>query len=253
MPSPSNPQTINRHPKSIVMDLHLGVREPAENVLPLSLSSLAAFQIEDKPRLQLGLTIDFRGYQPIAIPAGKELGLPNREVDFGFQRGQLQLFLENCKMPQISDFWSQGSGCSIAVDKPNPEQESIWLHQEHRNSVVDTLPKQTHASEDAKLEEIYVERQGSEESPIWMFKTQGKQKILEGKLTNVVLGTLPYLSMPYKLTARFTVRHKDIRLNWGKSVTTLQSPHNKLAIIQTMLIHEYIGPTICALPLCEVR
>ncbi|MEN8444261.1 MAG: hypothetical protein ABG776_04525 [Cyanobacteria bacterium J06555_13] len=238
------------------MALHMDFKKPDENVSSRPPSSLAAVQSEENPGIQVGLSINFRGHQPIAIPAGKELGLPNGEVDFGFQRGQLQLFLENCKMPRISGFLSQGTGRSVAVEKPDLEQEQICLSQSSRGSVVGTLPREILSSEDAelqgKLEEIYMERQGSEDSPIWFFRTQGKQKILKGKLTTMVLGTLPYLSGPYRLTARFTVRREDIRLSWGKAVATELIPRNKLAVIQSILTHEYIGPKIDACPLCEV-
>lgn len=245
-------ETINRRPGCVVMELHFDDIGQSEQALSLPLYPLTNLQVGYQYAFEVSLTIAFRGEEPIAIPMGNRFGLDNGKVNFGFQRGSLQLFLENSKMPEATVWLGKGSGQSIAVDPFHIREEPLLLNQPHHHSNVTTLPSQAMDAHQSRLDDIYVEHIGSEDAPIWNFKTQGRQKILAGKLTQVVLGTLYCGSIPCELTARFTVHSEDIRFDWGDGPAAKNIHRNKLAVVQRVLTHDYIQSQIDSYPLSEV-
>ncbi|MEL7071051.1 MAG: hypothetical protein AAGN15_20735 [Cyanobacteria bacterium J06581_3] len=249
-------EPINRRPGCLEMALHFNtVSHPGRTLPPPSSSTHS--QSSNKPWVEVSLTIDFRGEQMMPIPAGRQLGLPEGEISLGFRRGRLQLFLGNCQMPQTGRGLGQENNQSAPIDdlveekiKQKVEVSTSLKCSEKKSRLNDFFEGMPFTSEDSS-ENIHVERSGSDESPIWTFEAQGKQKILEGKFTEVVLGQLCCLSIPCFLSARFVVCNEDIRLDWGEGPSSMQIPRNKVAVIQKVLTHDYIK--IDSYPLSEVR
>lgn len=249
MPTLPAPNIINRFPDCVAMKLHFDEEENTRGFHKLSSIFLAKQRNTNGTHIEVSLTINFSGEQTMQIPAGKRLGFPNGEVTFGIKRGRLQLTLDNCKMPMETIGLSQTFEISTETEQQVAKEVGASLGKQGLGSLegkqISTLKR--------IIETTQVKQVGAEDSPAWIFQAKGDKIILEGRLTQALLGCLRQDSFPCQVHGTFEVRSEDIQLTWGRFFLTPNIHRNKSAIIERALALKYIKPIIESAPLSEVR
>jgi uncharacterized protein YjbI with pentapeptide repeats len=183
-PSSTTPlsQTQNRYPDTLYLEL----------------AATPVFSDgTDIEQIDLDLRIDFHEqWQP--INAGR--------VKFGFKGGELQIRLENGKMPtecrQLSG-WVQ-----LSADKTS-QSSSI---------------------------ECQVLSQGEAESPVWRWQGKTGMSVLQGSLPQTQLGTVQVMSQPWCIEAVFTVSPGDVYLTSVEGLWSHTISPNQLAVLERKLV-----------------
>ncbi len=247
----TEPEVTSRFPDCVVMKLH--VKAGADNSTPSLLFGVAepivATQLKE---LDLSLTINFSGEQEIKVPGGKILGLPGGRATFGIRRGQLRFGFQNCKLPLEKISLSKPFKVSVAVEHLKNRSNEFQLGA--TPTAVNLGPKIVRGStEKATVEVFQVKKSGAEDNPCWFFEAYDTRSVLEGTLTETLLGILHVVNRPCELKADFTVRSEDVRITWGQIGQARNIHRNQLAVIERAIVLRYIKPMIEASPLCEGR
>jgi len=182
-PSSTTPlsQTHNRYPDSLYLEL------AATPVLSGG---------TDIEQIDLYLSIDFHEqWQP--INAGR--------VKFGFKGGELQIHLENGKIP---------TEC---------RQLSGWVQLSTDKTSVSSI-------------ECQVLSQGEAESPVWMWQGKMGMSVLQGSLPQTKLGKVQVMGQPCCIEAVFTVSPGDVYLTSVEGLWSHTISPNQLAVLERKLV-----------------
>jgi hypothetical protein len=249
MSASTEPQVESKFPDCVVMKLHLEEKTPKISPLFRTSNTGVASSLE---KLALGLTINFGGEQEIEVPGGKRLGLPGGRATFGIKRGQLRFVFQNCKLPLEMTALSKPFKVSIGVERQKTKSSEI-----HADAALDTRSVGASTSEGltetATVEVFQVKKIGSEDSPAWIFEAYGDRTVLEGMLTETLLGTIQVNESPCEITADFTVRGDDVQITWGQIGQVKNIHRNRLAVIERAIALRYIKPIVEAAPICQGR
>ena len=182
-PSSTTPlsQTHNRYPDSLYLEL------AATPVLSGG---------TDIEQIDLYLSIDFHEqWQP--INAGR--------VKFGFKGGELQIHLENGKIP--TEYRQLSGWVQLSADKTS--LSSI---------------------------ECQVLSYGEAESPVWMWQGKMGMSVLQGSLSQTKLGTVQVTDKPCCIEAVFTVSPGDVYLTSVEGLWSHTISPNQLAVLERKLV-----------------
>lgn len=204
MPQAQSNQLIpeNRFPDCVFMKLHSEpVRSQKRSVLGLLPQS--ATKSPQLKQVDLKLTIRF-GKQTIQCPGGT--------VQFGLKRGELKLKLENSRIP----LEKIGLKASFAKTVEVEEQQEKGRESEATLAVAGGV-KTKNTGKTATKSKFMLDRvtnHGLEEEPAWEFEGQGgAEPVLQGQLTEELLGTIELMGHPCCLRATFEIRGRsDIHL-----------------------------------------
>ena len=238
----------NRFSDCVAMKLHFNWAQTEANKQPLPSFLSTHSQSTDETEIEVSLTINFSGEQAMKVPAGERLGFPNGEVTFGIKRGRLQLNLEACKMLLETINLSPTFKISLEVEQQVEKEFGASLGSKG----VGNIQGKNKAAQKMTVETAQVKLTGSEENPGWIFQAQGNQHILEGILSQALLGILQQSSLPCKVEATFVVRGEDVHITWGNILLSKNIHRNKSAVIERALALGYIKPKIEAGPLSKV-
>lgn len=243
------PQTENRFPDCVAMKIH--VEANTSNVSKAAfLPRFPLMEVVPSKEANLSLTINFSGEQEMEVPGGRRLGLPEGRVTFGLKRGQLRFIFQNCKLPLEKIALSKPFRVSIEVERERTKSDEIQATLETRSVGTKAVRGST---EKTTVEVFQVKKIGSEEQPAWIFETHDDRTILEGALSETLLGIFHILNLPCEMKADFTVRGEDIQITWGKIWMTQNIHRNKSAVIERAIALRHIKPMVEASPLCTGR
>ena len=248
MSSLPEPVINNRFSDCVAMKLHFDWVQTKTNKQTLPSFITAHSQSVDETEIEVSLTINFSGEQAMKVPAGERLGFPNGEVTFGIKRGRLQLDLEACKMLLETINLSSNFRVSIEMEQQVEKEFGASLGANGGGNI----QGKNKAAQKMTVETAQVKLTGSEENPGWVFQAQGNQHILEGILSQALLGILQRSSPSCKVEATFVVRGEDIHITWGNILLTKNIHRNKSAVIERALALGYIKPKIESEPLSKV-
>jgi hypothetical protein len=251
MDTSPEPHVESKFPDCVVMKLHPQVK--AEAPKASALFGLSKIQGTTHPtEFDLGLTISFSGEQEIQVPGGIRLGLPGGRVTFGVRRGQLRLILQNCKLLLEKTVLLQPFKVSIPVEKQKTKSNEIQAGAASNSPSIGAKATEG-LTEKITVEVFQVKKIGSEDKPAWIFEAYGDRIVLEGMLTNALLGTLQIAELPCEMTADFTVRGDDVQLTWGQVGQAKNIHRNKRAVIERAIALRYIKPMVESTPICHGR
>lgn len=168
-----------------------------------------------------------------------EINVPLFEgkVYFGIRRGELELILENCRLPIEKVALYQAFQLSLEVE--NSVQKNVDLQ-------VGTAPSRRETKNvlnKAKTLSSQVEQVGGERSPKWIFKSKSEREPLLGYKSKEKLGIMVVETRPCRVMATFTASGENIWINRGKvGFTEGQDLSNsKWAVIERLIAIKYIG------------
>lgn len=244
-------QVKSEFPDCVVMKLHLQAKSEAPNTSPLL--GLHRTRVATHPaELDLGLTINFSGEQEIEVPGGTQLGLPGGRVTFGVRRGQLRFIFQNCRLPLEKTALLQPFKVSIQVEKQKTKSNEIQAGAASNSPNIGA--KATEGSTEKITVEVFqVKKIGSEDKPAWIFEAYGDRTILEGTLTETLLGTLQVDELPCDIAADFMVRGDDVQITWGRIGQVKNIHRNRLAVIERAIALRFIRPMVESAPICQGR
>jgi hypothetical protein len=247
----SKPEVESKFPDCVVMKLHLQAKSEAPEASPWF--GLSKIQVTTQPQeFDLSLTINFSGEQEIVVPGGTRLGLPGGRATFGVRRGQLRFLLRNCKLPLEKTTLSKPFKVSIAVERQKTKSNEIQAGAASNAPSIGA--KATEGSTEKITVEVFqVKKIGSEDNPAWTFEAYGDRTILEGMLTEELLGTLQIDEIPCEVAADFMVRGEDVQITWGRIGQVENIQRNKLALIERAIALRYIKPIVESAPICQGR
>ncbi|MBW4490428.1 MAG: hypothetical protein KME12_21830 [Trichocoleus desertorum ATA4-8-CV12] len=107
------------------------------------------------------------------------------------------------------------------------------------------------STEKITVEVFQVKKIGSEDKPAWIFEAYGDRPILEGMLTEALLGSLQVDELPCEIAADFIVRGEDVQITWGQIGQVKNIHRNKLAVIERAIALRYIKPIVESTPICQ--
>ena len=183
-PSSTTPlsQTHNRYPDSLYLEL------AATPVLSDG---------TDIEQIDLYLSINFHEqWQPIN----------DGRVKFGFKGGELQIHVENGKMP--TEYRQLSGWVQLSADKTS-QSSSI---------------------------ECQVLSQGEAESPVWKWQGKTGMSVLQGSLPQTKLGTVQVIDQPCCIEAVFTVSPGDVYLTSVEGLWSHTISPNQLAVLERKLV-----------------
>lgn len=246
----SQPNVENRFPDCVAMKLHCQAKTETPQTSPLiGVSPTTA--TADPKEIDFSLTIVFGGEQEIEVPGGKRLGLPGGRAKFGIKRGKLRFNLEKCKLPLEKITLSNPLKPSILVERQNTRSGELQAGIAATSSL--GIKGTQGVTEKATQEFFQVKKVGSEEKPSWIFEAYDARTVLEGTLTEALLGTLEINEFPCAVTADFTAQGDDIRLTGGQIGQAKDIHRNKLAQIERAIALRYIKQIVEAAPICQGR
>lgn len=190
--------------------------EPYENCLSMEMYGELEAQ-QEEIRIRLCLSIKFGREEITLLEIG---GLQIANIQIGIRGGELQLELEQCRMPTTSmklinplineieiDAESEETTTSNLGVQANPEKIEGSVSRERENTTRNAF----------KFSKYQIKAKGGERSPTWEFEVETGQPILEGVLKDETLGILHVESSACAVTASFQVFLKDISLSAGKT------------------------------------
>ena len=244
------PQVESKFPDCVAMKLHLQTKSEPPEASPLFRLSKAQGTTHLK-EFDLSLTINFSGEQEIVVPGGTRLGLPGGRATFGVKRGQLRFVLQNCKLPLEKTAFLNPLKVSIGVERQTNRSNEIQAGA--APSAPSIGAKATEGSTEKSTVEVFqVKKTGSEDRPAWVFEAYADRTILEGALTETLLGTFQIDEIPCEITADLIVRGDDVQITWGKIGQVENIYRNKLAVIERAIALRYIKPMVES-PICQGR
>ena len=134
-------------------------------------------------------------------------------IEFGLKRGELTLQLKNGRIPLEKIALKAEFAKVLEVE----EQEEKGLEREITVAMTGGVKGKDASKATSKIKRLVsqVHNRGTEEQPSWTFEAcvDRIQPILEGNLTEELLGTLEVTGTPCSLTATFCIQNQsDIHL-----------------------------------------
>lgn len=244
------PQVENKFPDCVAMKLHLRAKSEAPKA---SLLSRLSKQVTTHPQeFDLSLTVNFSGEQEIIVPGGTRLGLTGGRATFGVRRGQLRFVLQNCKLPLEKTSLLEPFKVSLQVERQKTKSNETQAGAAS-NSLSIGAKATEGSTEKITLEVFQVKKIGSEDKPAWIFEAYSDRTILEGALTETLLGAFQIDEFPCEITADFIVRGDDVQITWGRIGHVENIYRNKLAVIERAIALRYIKPMVESAPICQGR
>ncbi|MBD2121827.1 hypothetical protein [Trichocoleus sp. FACHB-262] len=171
--------------------------------------------------------------------------------------------LQNCKLLLEKTTLLEPFKASITVETQKTKSSAIQASAASNAPSIGTQATEG-STEKTTVEVIQVEKIGSEDKPAWIFEAYGDRPILEGMLTEILLGTLQVDELPCEITADFMVRGEDVQITWRRieqedvhhywARRKVEKIHrNKLAVIKRAIALRYIKPMVESAPLCQER
>ncbi|XHX78503.1 MAG: hypothetical protein RBJ76_00755 [Stenomitos frigidus ULC029] len=208
------PQTNNRFPRCVALQLHLEskasatVETAAADPFALPPNPAADNGKSPYPPLAMSLTINFSGEQTMDIPGAKVLGIPSGKATFGVTRCQLDFTLTDCRLPLDE----------VALSAPFKRSVTVETQQERATeaqvgaTLGGTVGEKTSGTgsgtvgykqsgktvEKVTTERFQVHFTGDEDCPTWIFEVKDGNPVLQGSLTREKLGTVSLDQLPEK-------------------------------------------------------
>ena len=239
----TKPITINRYPSCVFFKLKGDILTSSHgqhgNQLPSVLANDYLEQEHYCDSICLRLTIRF-GREHIKVACGS--------IWVGLKRGELKLKLANAIMPiekqgLTANFESE---ITLEVQQENSNQIEGGTSISANTSLTAKAGGIRKKSTKATYKTYSVWTGGTECDPFWIFEAKTHESILNGQISNVLLGdVLLSTTQPFTITATFLVRgHQDIFLADAEGLWDKNIGRNKLAILERELFLRFIAPKL---------
>lgn len=198
-----------------------------------NLSGVDRLLLQHQNQIDVSMTIRFGQEQFMEI----NVPLFEGKVYFGIRRGELELILENCRLPIEKLALYQAFQLSLEVE------DSVEQGVEIQAGTASSIKETKKALNKAKTLSSQVEQVGGERSPKWIFKSKNEREPLLGYKSKEKLGIMVVETRPCKVMATFTASGENIWINRGKVgfAEGQDLSTNKWAVIERSIAKNYIG------------